>query len=136
MVHSLKVVVITDDDYQTSGRFTLGETIHFECLEFIVNRFDSLSLSLEGNDSGAVFVGMVHSGSPSLHTILKESIDEGDTTSSRRGSFGFPISRGCNLVTTTILIITTPPSGHSGASNHHSCPAADCRSVARHWAPS
>jgi hypothetical protein len=54
-------------------------------LEFITNRFDSLSLSPEGNDSGAVFVGIVHSGSPSLHTILKESVNKDDTTSSGWG---------------------------------------------------
>jgi hypothetical protein len=31
-------------------------------LEFISVRFGSLSLSPKGNDSGTVFVGMVHSG--------------------------------------------------------------------------
>jgi hypothetical protein len=31
-------------------------------------------------------VGMVHSGSLSLHTTLEESADEDDTTSSRGGS--------------------------------------------------
>jgi hypothetical protein len=94
------------------------ETTHFGRLEFIVDRFGSLefiadhfgslSLSPEGNDSGAIFVGMVHSGSLSLHTILMESIDEDDTTSSGGGSFGFPISQGCNIVTPTIPITTTP----------------------------
>jgi hypothetical protein len=53
---------------------------------------------------------MVHYGSPSLHAILEESVDEGDTTSSGGGSSGFPISRGCNMVTPTVSIITTPPS--------------------------
>jgi hypothetical protein len=62
-----------------------------------------------GNDSGVVFVGMAHSGSPSLHTILEESTDNGDTASSRGGSFGLPISRGCNVVTLTVPIVTTPP---------------------------
>jgi hypothetical protein len=51
-------------------------------LEFITKRSDSLSLSPKANDSGAVFVGMVRSGLPSLHAILEKSIDEYDTTSS------------------------------------------------------
>jgi hypothetical protein len=61
-------------------------------LEFITDCFDSLSLSPEGNDSSVVFVGMVHSGSLSLHIILEESTDEGDTTFSRGGSSDFSIS--------------------------------------------
>jgi hypothetical protein len=49
------------------------------------------------------------SGLPSLHTILKESTDEGDITSSRGGSSDLPMSRGCNVVTPTIPIMTMPP---------------------------
>jgi hypothetical protein len=58
--------------------------------------------------SGAVFVGTVHSGSPSLHTTHKDSSDEGDPTSGKGGSSGSPGPRGCNVVTPTFLIITTP----------------------------
>jgi hypothetical protein len=40
-----------------------------------------MSLSLEGEDSGAIFIEMVHSGSPSLNTVFEESSDEGDAAS-------------------------------------------------------
>jgi hypothetical protein len=110
MVHSSTLPVITDNKHQTCGGFTLGETIHFWNLEFITDRFGSLSLSSEGNDTGVVFMGMVHTRSSPLHTILKESTDEDDTTSSGGGSSSFPISRGCNMVTPTVPIRTTPPS--------------------------
>jgi hypothetical protein len=61
------------------------------------------------NDSGTVFMGMVHSRSPSLHVILKESTRKDDSTPSDGGSSGFPIPRGCNMVTPIIPIMTTPP---------------------------
>jgi hypothetical protein len=44
--------------------------------------------SHEENDPGSIFIGMVHSGSQSLHTILEESFDEGDATSGRGGVLG------------------------------------------------
>jgi hypothetical protein len=61
----------------------LGKTICFGSLEFTADRFCRLSLSLEGDDSGVVFIGMVHSGSPSLDTVLEESFDESDATSGK-----------------------------------------------------
>jgi hypothetical protein len=112
MVHSLRLTIITDDNHQADVGFTLGETSHFGSLKFIADRFCNLSLSPEGNDSGAAFIGMAHSGSPSLHTIFKESTDQDDTTSSGGGNSSFPISRGCNMLTLTIPITTTlPPKG-------------------------
>jgi hypothetical protein len=53
---------------------------------------------------------MVHNWSPSLHTILEESTNEGDTAFSGGGSFDFPISQGCNIVTPSAPIKTTLPS--------------------------
>jgi hypothetical protein len=52
---------------------TLGKTICFGSLEFT-----------------AVFVGMVHTGPPSLHTSLDDSFDEGGIASSVGLSFGPP----------------------------------------------
>jgi hypothetical protein len=72
-------------------------------MEFITNCFDNLGLSPVGNDSGTVFMGMVHNGSPSLHAILKESTSEDDSASSDGGSSNFPISRGCNMVTPAVV---------------------------------
>jgi hypothetical protein len=70
MVQSPKLVIITNGKHQTGVSFTISETIRFRSLEFITDHFGRLSLSAEGNDSVIVFVGMTHSGSLSLHTIL------------------------------------------------------------------
>jgi hypothetical protein len=110
MVHSPKLAVINDSKHLTGISFTHGKTIYSGSLEFIADCFGSLSLSDEGNVSSAVFVGMTHSRSPSLHTILEDSANEGGTTSSRGGNSSFPISRGCNMVTRTIPITTIQPS--------------------------
>jgi hypothetical protein len=53
-------------------------------------------------------MGMAHSGLPSPHDILEESVGEDDLTSSEGESSGFPISQGCNVVTPVIPIATTP----------------------------
>jgi hypothetical protein len=73
MVQSPKLIIITNNKHQTGVSFTLSETIHFGSLEFIIDHFGRLSLSAEGNDSVIIFMGMTHSGSVSLHTILEES---------------------------------------------------------------
>jgi hypothetical protein len=67
-------------------------------LEFIADRFDNLSLSLEGIDLGTIFVGMAHSRSQSLHAILEESVGDDDSASSEVESSDFPISQGCKVV--------------------------------------
>jgi hypothetical protein len=85
MVHSPKPTVVTDSNRLIDVGFTLGKTIRFSSLDFITNCFGTLSLSPEGNDSDAMFVGMVHSGSPSLHTVLEESANEGNIASSGGG---------------------------------------------------
>jgi hypothetical protein len=71
-----------------------GETIYFGSLEFTTDRFGKLSLSMEGNDSGAKFVRMVHIKLPSLYTTLQESSDNSDIASGRGGSSGFPALEG------------------------------------------
>jgi hypothetical protein len=78
-------------------------------MEFNVDCTDNPSISPEGNDSSAVFKGMSHSGSPSLHAILEESVDEDDLTMSEGGSSDFPIFWDCNVVTPIVNIATTPP---------------------------
>jgi hypothetical protein len=92
MVHSPKPTIVTNSSHLISIGFVLGETIHFRSLEFIADHFCNLSLSPKGNDSGAIFMGMVHHGSPSLHIVLEESTDVDDTTSSGRENSGFAIS--------------------------------------------
>jgi hypothetical protein len=115
MVHSPKPVVTTDGNHQTDDGFTMVKSIHFGSLEFVADRFGVLSLFPEGNDLDVAFVEMVHSGSPSLHTILEESTNEDNITSSGGGSSAFLISQGCNVVTPTVPVTTTPPSEGTSA---------------------
>jgi hypothetical protein len=107
---SPKLTIVANSEHQTGDGFALAETIRFGRLEFITVSFGDMSLSPEGNDSSVIFVGLVHSRSLSMHTILEESTNEGDTASNGGGSSGFPISQGCNMVTPSVPITTTPPS--------------------------
>jgi hypothetical protein len=75
MVHSSTLTITTNGEHLTYGGFSLGETICFRSLEFIVICFGSLSLSPKGSDSGSIFMGMARSGLPSLCTILEDSTD-------------------------------------------------------------
>jgi hypothetical protein len=109
MVQSPKLTFIANSNNLTGAGFILGETICFGSLEFTADFFGNLSLSPEGNDSVAIFIELVHNGSPSLHTILEESFDKGDTASGRGGNSGIPGRQGCNVVTPTVPIATTPP---------------------------
>jgi hypothetical protein len=108
MVHSSTLAVTTDSEHLIRGGFSLGETVHFGSLEFIVDCFSSMSLSPKGSNLGIVFMGATCSWSPLLRTILKDSTDEFYTTSSREGSSGHPVSRRCNMGTPYAPIATTP----------------------------
>jgi hypothetical protein len=88
-VPSPKLSFITKDNNPTGVSLALGSTIHFGSMEFITDCLDHLSLPLE-QDSGAMFVGMVHNGSPSLRSTLGESSDEDGATSGARGSLESP----------------------------------------------
>jgi hypothetical protein len=90
MVYSPKLTFIANCNNSTDIGLAPGETICFGSLEFTADRFGCLSLSPKGQDSGTVFVGMVHSGPPSLHTTLEELSDEGDTTLGEGGISGLP----------------------------------------------
>jgi hypothetical protein len=108
MVTSPKLSFIANDNNPTGIGLTPSETICFTSLEFTVDRFGHMSLSLDERDSSAIFVGMVHSGSPYLHTALTNSFDKGGTGSGIGGSSGSPGPGECNVVTLTIRITTTP----------------------------
>jgi hypothetical protein len=92
MVHSSMLAVTTDGEYLMYGGFSLGDTVCFECLKFIVNCFSSLSLSPKGSDSGAIFMGTTHHGSPSLHAMIEDSSDEFYMASSGEESSSLPAS--------------------------------------------
>jgi hypothetical protein len=108
MVYSPKPFFVANGNNPTSVGLALGKTIYFGNLEFTVDRFGRLSLSPKEDDSSAVFIGMLHSGSPSWHTAFEDSLDEGSTTLGGEGSSGSPSLQGCNMVTPTVPIITTP----------------------------
>jgi hypothetical protein len=97
MVYSPKLTFVANNNNSIGVGLTLGKTI------------SNLSLYLEGNHSGVVFVGMVHSGLSFVHTMNKESSNEGDTALGGGGVGGssrLPGPRGCNVVT---LIALSPP---------------------------
>jgi hypothetical protein len=108
MIPSPKLSFVANINNPTGASLAPGSTIHFGSLEFTVDRLSRLSLSPQEGDSSAIFIGMVHSGTPSLHTTLEETSDEDGATSGARGSSGSPDPRRCNVVTPTDPITTTP----------------------------
>jgi hypothetical protein len=136
MVYSPKPTIITDGNNLIHVKFARGETISFGGMEFITDRFDNLSFSPEGNASGAIVVGMVHSGSPSLHAILKESTSEDDLASRDEGISGFPISQGCNVVSPIVPITTTPLSEGTSVCHHPNGPIRRTNNVFSKLTPS
>jgi hypothetical protein len=84
MVYSSTLAVTTDGGCLMCSGFSLGENIHFGCLEFIIGWFGG---------SGAIFVGTIHSGSPSLWAMIEGSPDEFLMASSGEGSSDLPFPR-------------------------------------------
>jgi hypothetical protein len=115
MVHLTTLIVTTDSERLTYGGFSHGETIRFGSLEFIANCFGSLSLSPMGSGSGAIFVGMACSLSPSLRTILEDSTDKFFIVSSREGSSSLPIFHRHSMGAPPAPITTTPCSEDASA---------------------
>jgi hypothetical protein len=111
-----KTLFVANDNNPTGIGLALGETICFGSLEFTTDRLGRLSLSPEDGDLGAIFIGMVHSGSPSLHTALKDSSNECGATS---GAGGAPdplaprVQRGN---------FDSPYHRHTGVGEHSSTP--------------
>jgi hypothetical protein len=111
----------------------LAKLFTWSSLEFIADCVNSLSLSAKGNDSGVVFVGIAHSGSPSLHTILEDSTDEFNTASTRGGGFRLPhLSKMQHGDTVCPHRNQTTTEGHSDASNRCDNPATDYHTTDRH----
>jgi hypothetical protein len=135
LIFSPKLTFVANGNNPTGVGLTPGETICFRRLEFTTDRFGCLSLSPEREDPDAVFVGMVHSGPPSLHTAIEELSDEGDATSGEGGalnSLTLRVQRGnpdCpHLHRTTV-------GEHPNTSNHPDGPTVNHRTTARYRAP-
>jgi hypothetical protein len=73
IVTSLKLSFVANGSNLTGVGLPLGETIHFGYLEFTVDHLGYLSPSPKEQDSGAIFIRMLQSGAPSLHTTLEDS---------------------------------------------------------------
>jgi hypothetical protein len=108
MVTSPKLSFIANSNNSTVVGLTSGKTIRFDSLEFIADRLGRLSLSPKEQDSSTIFVGMVHTGSPSSHTIPEDSTSEGAAALATGGSSGSPGPRACNVVNLIVPITTTP----------------------------
>jgi hypothetical protein len=93
MVHSSALAVSNDVERLMCAGFSLGETICFGSLEFIINCFGGLSLSPKGCDPGTALMGTTCNGSPSLRTTIKDSTEEFYMTSSGEGSSDLLVSR-------------------------------------------
>jgi hypothetical protein len=94
MVYSPKLSFIANVNNTTGLGLALGETICFGSMEFTADRLGRLSLSPEEGDSSAIFVGVVHSGSPLLHIVPEDSSDESSTTSGAGGALN-PLAPEC-----------------------------------------
>jgi hypothetical protein len=81
MVTSSKLSFIANASNLIGVGLTLSEAIHFGSLEFTADHLGRLSLSPKQWDSGAIFIGMVHSRSPSLHNTLEDSSNKDDAAS-------------------------------------------------------
>jgi hypothetical protein len=90
MVPPQKVSFVANGNNPANIGLTLGSTIYFGSLEFTTDHLGRLSLSPMEGDSSAIFVGMVHSGMPSLHTTLEETSDKDGATLGTRGSSESP----------------------------------------------
>jgi hypothetical protein len=90
LVPSLKLSFIANGNHPIGVSLTPGSAICFGSLEFTTDHLSHLSFSPQEWDSSVVFVGMVHNGSPSLHTTLKESSDEYGAALGAWESFGSP----------------------------------------------
>jgi hypothetical protein len=106
MVYSPKLTFVANNNNSIGVGLTLGKTI------------SNLSLYLEGNHSGVVFVGMVHSGLSFVHTMNKESSNEGDTALGGGGHGGelqTPRPSRVQRGDFDCPITTTPPSENAPA---------------------
>jgi hypothetical protein len=66
IVPSMAFIAATSGEHSPCEGFSIGETVHFECLEFVTNRFGSLSLSTLGDGSGTIITGPARRETPLL----------------------------------------------------------------------
>jgi hypothetical protein len=94
MVYSPKLSCGANGSNSIGIGLSPGETILFDSLEFTTERLGRLSLSPMEGDSGTIFIVMVHSGSPSLHTTVEDSSNKRVVALRTRGALD-PPAREC-----------------------------------------
>jgi hypothetical protein len=131
-----KLLFIANSNNPIGVGLAPGSTIHFGSQEFITNHFGHLSLSPQGRDSDAIFIGIIYGGSPSPHTSPKDTSGVDGATSGTKRSSGSPSPRGCYMVTSMDPIIDTGPREHSGPLDHPDGHDTDGSAFAWNGAPS
>jgi hypothetical protein len=94
MVTSPKLSFIINGNNPNGVSLASSEIIHFGSLEFISDCLGRMNISPYEGDSSAIFIGMVRSGSPSLHTTLEDSSDVGGATLCVGGALDPPAPEG------------------------------------------
>jgi hypothetical protein len=86
MVLSSALTVTADGERLSCGGFSLGETIHFGSIKFIIDLFGGLSLSPLGDGLDAIVMGSTRGRPPSpLRATMGDSTKEFHTTSDGEG---------------------------------------------------
>jgi hypothetical protein len=85
MVPSSAITISADGECLSRDGFSLGETIHFGSIEFIVDYFGVLSLPPRRDDSNAAAMGSTHGGPPSQLAIIGDSTEEFHLASDEEG---------------------------------------------------
>jgi hypothetical protein len=136
MVHSPNLFFIANGNNPTGVGFTLGKTICFSSPEFTKDYPGHLSLSPLEGDSGIIFIGMVHSGSPSLDTTLEDSSDEGGAALGEGGELWIPLPPRMQCGNPDCFHQHHTDAGeHSNTPNHPDGHNVDGSSITRNGAP-
>jgi hypothetical protein len=112
MVPPSVITIAANDECLMCSGFSLGETVHFGSFKFIADHFNGLRLSPRRGDSGAAFMGLTHSGTPSLcQAMIEDSAKEFHMASGGEGASPTPVTTTpwMENVPATQATMTVPP---------------------------
>jgi hypothetical protein len=117
MVPSSVLAIAANSECLSCSGFSLGETIRFGSLEFIINRFGGLSLSPMGDGSNAIVMGSTCGEPPSpLWAMMGDSVAEFHMASDGEGKI--------NLLSTRRYVMGASPAPATTISRLESTPTA------------